>query len=461
MTKKELSRQDRLRRDLVSYHPKKWRFNLPFRDYSVQMEDIVPALSGVIGKTSLVAAFAMAWAGGLRIADPTFVPENVRLEMVFGSLLTLLFCAVLNPYLGPPGTLSPLIPMVPVMIASGVHPLPLAILIGGVGIIISSLKYLTKIVELNGIGTKGGIILLFGILGIHSSLGGLRGWAGGLGHSEMIVPLIGAGLVLYILLTKLEAKWLVIPAGAVIALAVSAIYQIYPVFNTPMGLPVLNPSWWWNQRWGIGWGMSLAHFVRAFPFALLAVVMWPIDALAVKTFQENNYPPEARHAVFDLNPTYILVALRQFFGTLLGGSQIAAVWRSFMIPLGTVGRPIGASALMLGVFGVALGILGFPIDIAVFPPLMHLVLIFGVYAPLLEVGLNTLKTTASAQVAAVCLIAGLAINPVMGWVVAVAVENFGIIKETSDKRKLSSMDRYLTAGLIILTLLTFAMTGMG
>lgn len=456
--KKSNLRQELLNEDLISYNPKQWRINIPFKDYNFRVEDIVPALSGAIGKVSLVAAFAVAWAAGFNITDPSFVTENVRLEIVLASILTILFCAILNPYAGPPGTLAPLIPIIPVMISSGVHPLPLSILIGLIGLIISAFRYFSKVVEINGEGTKGGIILLFGFLGISSSLENLKNWVDKSKAPELFVLLLIVGLVLYILLNKFKARWLIIPACAVAAIAVSSYFGLYPTFKTGIGLPIINPDIWWNEKWGIGWGLNAENFIKALPFALLAVVMWPIDALAVKTIQEANYPKEAKKAVFDMNSTYIIVSLRNIAGALLGGAQISAIWRSFMIPLGIVKRPIGASTLILGILGVSFGILGLPIDIAVFPPLLWLVLIFGVYIPLIEVGLNTIKSAASAQVAAVYIIAGIAVNPVLGWIASIFVENFEIIKDSENDRILSAKDRYITAGLVIVTVITFLST---
>lgn len=418
------SRQVKLDHDLIEYDPKPWRINLPFRDYSFRVEDFIPALSGVIGKASLVAAFAAAWAAGYHISDPTFIIENVRLELVVGGIFSLLFCAVLHPRAGPPGTLAPLIPMIPVMIASGVHPLPLSLLIGSIGLAVSALRGFDRVVKLNGEGTRGGIILLFGFLGITSSLDNLRLWTEHSNSPDVFVPLILAGLVLYVSLTRLKAKWLIIPGCALGALTVSYLYGLSPELQTGMGLPIINPDVWWNEKWGIGWGLNIENFAKALPFALLAVVMWPVDALAIRTLQETNYPKEATKAVFHLNATYFIVSLRNMTGAILGGSQTASIWRSFMIPLGIVRRPIGASAFILGVLAVSFGILGFPIDIAVFPPLLWLVLIFGVFIPLFEAGLSTIKSTASIQVAAVCIIAGIAVNPVLGWISAVMIENF-------------------------------------
>ncbi|MHB8129015.1 MAG: DUF3360 family protein [Mobilitalea sp.] len=113
---------------------------------------------------------------------------------MFTGLITILFCAILNPYAGPPGTLAPLIPIIPMMISSGVHPLPLSILVGLIGLVVSAFRFFSKVVEINGKGTKSGIILLFGFLGISSSLDSLRNWADKSKSPEVFVPLIEVGL---------------------------------------------------------------------------------------------------------------------------------------------------------------------------------------------------------------------------------------------------------------------------
>ena len=452
--KKQL-RQEQLHHDLISYNPKKWRFSLPFKDYGLRLEDTIPALSGAIGKVALVAAFAMAWSAGLGITYPAFVAENVRLEIVLGGLLTLLFCAFLNPYAGPPGTLATLIPVVPVMALSGVHPLPLGLLIGVFGLVIAAFRYFNKLVKINGEGTKGGIILLFGFLRITSSLENLKDWAYSTHTPYIFILLLVIGLFLYILLGRLGAKWLVIPFCAAVAIAVSAIFGLLPSLETGPGLPIISPNVWWNDKWGIGYGLSSENFIRAIPYALLAIITWPIDALAITTIQESSYPPEAKKAVIDLNATYAIVSVRNIAGTVLGGSQIAAVWRSFMIPLGIVKRPVGGSALMLGILAIGFGILGFPIDVAIFAPLLWLVLIFGIYVPLIEVGITKIKTLASAQIASVCIVGGIAINPVIGWILSVFTENFGIIKEKNCERMISNHDKIITGALVVIVVVTY------
>ncbi len=447
MNQKKTRRQI-LAEDLVSYSPRPWRVNIPFRDYKFRVEDLIPAFSGMIGKVALVAAFALAWTVGLNIADPSFVAESVRLEIVLGSLLTFVFCAVLNPYAAPPGTLAPLIPMVPLMVRSGVHPLVLGILIGAFGLILSAFRYFDKLVRINGQGTKGGIILLFGFLGISSSLTSLKSWADSTQTPDVFAVLIIGGIVFYMLLARYSLKWLVIPVCAAAAVIITAVFGLFPAFQTGIGLPIINPDHWWTEKWGVGWGLTIKNIMNALPFALLAVVMWPIDALAVTSIQECHYPEKAM-PVMKLNASYLLVSVRNLLASVLGGSQIASVWRSFLIPLAVVKRPIGASALVLGILGIACGFLGYPIDVAVFPPLLWLVLIFGIYIPLLEVGISCIKNIYSAQTAAVCIVGGMAVSPVLGWILSVSIENFGIIKDPDCCRKLSRKDKTITAVLVM------------
>ncbi|MCX7923738.1 MAG: DUF3360 domain-containing protein [Clostridia bacterium] len=443
--RKDTLRQETLQEDLIAYSPKKWAVNFPLINYNLRFEDIIPALSGAIGKVAMAAAFAVAWAKALGIDNPAFVIENVRLEIIVGSIITIIFCALLNPYMAPPGTLAPLVSLIPVMAAAGVHPLALGILIGVIGFLISISGYIEAIVKINGPGTKGGIILLFGFMGISSSLQSLKGWAVQNNTYMLFEVLIIVGLILFVILSRLGVRWLMIPSCALAALIIPAVFNIYPSIGTSISFPTINPDFWWNKVWGIGWGISVENFIRALPFALLAIVMWPTDALAIRTIQEANYGEGSEKAVFDMNSTFIAVSLRNLIGAFLGGAQTSAVWRSFMIPLATVRRPIGGSALLLGVVGILFGILGAPLDIAVFPPLIWLVLIFGVYIPLMEVGLNAVKNAEDSIVAAICIVVGIALNPVLGWAAAATVENFGIIKRSGSRVSLTIKDKVITA----------------
>ena len=436
--------------ELINYSPKRNGFNIPTINYSLRLKDLIPALSGIIGKTALIAAFAMAWMKGLGISNPNFVTENVRLEIIIASVACLIFTAVLNPYSAPPGTLAPLIPLVPLMASLGVHPLILGILIGVFGLILAGLNYFNKIIELNGTAARGGVTLLFGVMGILSSVDTIRNWST-TKNNTMFMVLIVLGVAVYLLLTRIKCKWLMIPAVAIIGLIVPAIYGVFPQINTAPALPIINPKTWWVDIWGIGWGFEAINFVKALPFALLAVMMWPTDAVALRAIQESNYGPKAKKSLFEMNSTFAFVSIRNIAGCFLGGSQTSAIWRSFMIPLSIVRRPIGGSSFFLGVFGIVFALLGFPIDIAVYPPILGLVLLFGIFLPLTEVGLNTIKTPTQIQIASLCVIAGLAINPVIGWAIALLTENLNIIKDKDNIVTMSPRNIIMT---IVVTAIT-------
>lgn len=126
-----------------------------------------------------------------------------------------------------------------------------------------------------------------------------------------------------------------------------------------------------------------------------------------------------------------------------------------MIPLSIVRRPIGGSAFLLTIVGIVVGILGFPIDIVVFPPLIGLVLLFGIYIPLIEVGLNTINTPVQTQIAALSIVAGLAVNPVIGWVIAIFIENLGIIKDSSKIEENQSCKIKITVIVSVITTLIY------
>ena len=68
-----------LNHELKIMQPKRWRANLPFRDYRFEYEDTIPAMAATIGKVVMVGAIAATFAGPLGLGD-AFVLENVRYE---------------------------------------------------------------------------------------------------------------------------------------------------------------------------------------------------------------------------------------------------------------------------------------------------------------------------------------------------------------------------------------------
>ena len=91
------TRREYLEHELQVMAPRRWRPNLPFRDYRFEWEDLVPAMAATIGKVVMVAAIVAAFAGPLGLSKE-FVTENVRFEMIIAALLfVILISGFLNP----------------------------------------------------------------------------------------------------------------------------------------------------------------------------------------------------------------------------------------------------------------------------------------------------------------------------------------------------------------------------
>jgi hypothetical protein len=397
--------------------------------------DIAPALSGAIGKAALVAAFALAWASALGLASPAFVMENVRLELVVAGILTLLFCVPGKRPIAPPGTLAPLIPLIPGMVAAGVHPLALALLVSVMGLVLAKLRLFDFLAKLGGVPVKSGMLLLLGFLGIRDALRNLWRWShvpkdAGVGlvpmdGTLMLLLYLGTGLLVWLLLRRLKLSWLIVPAMGVLALAVSALDGRWPSLVTQPGLPVLDPSGWWNGRWGLGFSLGWRALPAALPYAFLVLALWPIDALAIRTMQEQSDPVEGRHHALEMEGSFVVISIRNLVGAFLGGAQTAAVWRSFLIPLAISKRPIRGAALLLSLLVLTFSLTGYAIDLAVYPPLVWMVLLFGVFMPMCELGLRVLgKNPVPTTVIPVLLIltVGVLAGPVWGWGAGLAVE---------------------------------------
>src|SRR5690606_24003387 len=119
------TRAQYLDHELEILAPRRWRANLPFRDYRFEFEDWVPAMAATIGKIVMVAAIVGAFAGPLGLSSE-FVSESARYEVIIAAVLcVILFSGFLIPSASLAGTHGPLIPMIPLIGASGGHPMGL------------------------------------------------------------------------------------------------------------------------------------------------------------------------------------------------------------------------------------------------------------------------------------------------------------------------------------------------
>lgn len=101
-------REDYLKHELQIMQPRRWRINLPFRDYRFELEDTIPAMAGTIGKIVMVGAMAAAFAAPLGLGE-AFVLENVRYEMIIAAFFVLIFSSFILPTSNLPGTHGPLL----------------------------------------------------------------------------------------------------------------------------------------------------------------------------------------------------------------------------------------------------------------------------------------------------------------------------------------------------------------
>ena len=474
------NRSDYLDHELQIMKPRRWALNLPGRDFRFEWEDLVPAIAGTIGIIAMYSAVMMSWAEGLTEAWPhitlgkEFAIEVARVEMLIPALL---FCVIASGFINPRANLAgnhgPMIPLIGAIAIAGAHPLALAILLGMFGLILSYFKGGSKLVNLTSEGVAGGLLVFLGFTGAFSQIGQIQSWATGLESADIAAGSMGyVGLlvlaitvILYAFLARIGKRWLAIPAcsitGLVVALALGAGFDL--TFVTEIGLPNLNPSYWWGsttEGWMLGLP-NLQHFIASLPFAILAVAMWSPDFLGHRIFQELNYPKKTEKVLMDVDDTMIACSIRQIVGTAVGGGNITSSWGTYMIPAAIAKRPIPAGAILLGSLCIIIAFLGFPMDIAVWPPVMRIALLVGVFLPLLEAGMQMIKNTKDSQSAGICIFAAAVTNPVLAWALTMLLDNNGLIGDKERAGKLSFLDKVIIpASVLIICFVAMLAVGM-
>ncbi len=388
----------------------------------LRLIDFIPAFSGLIGKTALVTSFALVWAQELNIENAGFVFENVRLEIMIASIITLII-AFLLPKASPAGTLSPLIILIPVMVGFGVHPLILSVEVGILGIVAVKTGIFGKLIGLSGNISKSSLSLVFGVSGIVLSIEKLISFFRNK-YMPLIILLIFL-IAIYIVLFIYKKAWVIIPTAAVASIFIPLLFGIEPDLAGASAPLNFNPYYWWNDMWGIGFGLNAVTLLKTLPFALFVIVLWAVDTVSVKAITDNNSGDNEKQTDIDMNNSFLIVSARNAAGGLCGGAQTAALWRSFLIPLSMVKRPIQYSAILLGILGITASITAVPIRIMSYPPLIWTVLLFGIFVPFLNIGLKGIKNSDGyMRKGAITLLTaiGLLFNPIITWVGAVVFE---------------------------------------
>jgi len=455
------TRSEYLEHELEIMSPRRWRINLPLRDYRFEWEDLVPATAATIGKIVMVTAIVSVFAQSLGLpAD--FIVENVRFEMLIAAVLfVFLFSGLFNPRANLAGTHGPMIPMIPLLVAAGGHPLAFGIMVGILGLILGLSKGGSKMVDLAGDGVKGGLLVYLGGVGLISQVNAFKTWADSIDMSILALTTLLISFLIYAYLARVKLRWIAIPlCSGVAGLAAWALGAPFE-FSTKMGLPNMNPAYWWgvNSGWQLGLP-QFEQFITVFPFAVLAVAMWSPDFIGHRVFQELHYPQKARDVLMDVDDTMTVASTRQILGTLLGGGNLASSWGTYIIPASIAKRPIPAGAVLTAFFCVLCALLGFPMDLAMWEPVLRVALIVGVFMPLLETGMEMIKDTKTAQSAGAVIFASALVNPVFGWSLTMLLDNSGMLGKCERSDNLPASDRWIIP-LVTFLICTLAMASVG
>lgn len=396
---------------------------------NIKLIDFIPAISGLIGKIALASSFAFVWAMELGIENKGFVFENVRIELLIGSLITLI-AAIVFPKASPPGTLAPLIVLVPIMAQFGVHPLILGVSIGIMGIIAVKTGVLAKLISVSGIVSRNSLTLAFGVSGIILCIQKLHSFF--VQRFSALIALMVILSIVYTVLFKLKKAYLIIPVAAVISIIIPAVFGLgIDISYAKTGFE-LSPSYWWNDMWGIGYGLDLKTIFVTLPFAFFVVFLWTIDTVSIQVLQENSYQDSDEKQEININQSFITASIRNIAGAFLGGAQTSSMWRSFLIPLFMVKRPIRNCAVLMGLLGIVFSVTSLPISVLSYSPLVWSVLLFGIFVPFVVVSvINIAKSDKKSYKFAIVLLAipGMFINPMITWICSVIYEKAILSKD--------------------------------
>ncbi|MFK7900483.1 MAG: DUF3360 family protein [Cyclobacteriaceae bacterium] len=454
-------REEYLEHELEIMEVRPWKIHLPFRDFYVEFEDLVPAIAATIGKVVMVTAMVAAFAAQFGLS-PAFIAENVRYELLIaGGIFVIIFSAILNPRANLAGTHGPMIPLIPIIAAAGGHPLALGILIGVFGLVLSLTKGGSKLMDLTGVGVRGGLLIYLGAVGLIGQITKLEKWAGSIDIGAASFVVIGITILIYAYLARVNKRWLAIPLCSVLAGVIAFSMGADFKFTTEPGFPHISPFYWWgeNTGWQLGWP-NLGHFISVIPFAILAIAMWTPDFLGHRVFQELNYPKKAKEVLMDIDDTMAVASFRQVIGTTLGGGNITSSWGTYMIPAAIAKRPIPGGALLTAFLCILASVFGYPMDLAMWEPVLRIALIVGVFLPLLEAGMQMVNKEKDALSAGTCIFACAFVNPVFGWALTMLLDNLGLIGDRERAKGLSLKEKLIIPGaMFIICIVSLALTG--
>lgn len=455
------SRDDYLNHELQIMQPKRWKPNLPFRDYRFEFEDAIPALAATIGKVVMVGAIAATFAGALDLGD-AFILENVRYELLIVAVFVVLFSGFMLPTANLAGTHGPLIPLIPIVVLAGGHPMAFGLLIGLFGMLLAISKGGSLLANLTSKGVCGGLLLYLGFIGTTSQVAKLLNWSNEINMPHIAFIVILGTIVLYAILENYSKRWLAVPLSCFLGGTTAYLLGAPFSFETGPGLPHMSPMYWWGENTGWMLGLpNLESFMVVLPFAVLAVAMWSPDFLGHQVFQKISYPKRTEKVIMDIDDTMTSASIRQVVGSVLGGANFTSSWGTYIVPAAIAKRPIPAGAIVTALLCVVAAIWGYPMDLAIWEPVMCVALIVGVFIPLLEAGMEMTREGKTTQSAAIVVFASALVNPAFGWSLTMLLDNMGLIGSKERSANLSRMSRWIIpAFMFVLLTVVMAMVGM-
>jgi len=112
-----------------------------------------------------------------------------------------------------------------------------------------------------------------------------------------------------------------------------------------------------------------------------------------------------------------------------------------MIPAAIAKRPIPGGAVLTAILCIAFAIVGYSMDLAKWEPVLRIALIVGVFLPLLEAGMQMIKTQKSSLSAGTCIFACAFVNRVFGWALTMLLDNLGLIGDKERAKNLSLKEK--------------------
>ncbi|NCA80809.1 MAG: DUF3360 family protein [Sphingobacteriia bacterium] len=290
-------------------------------------------------------------------------------------------------------------------------------------------KIFERLVSFSGDICKTSLTLVFGVSGVILAVQKTTGFFGS-SHIPLFLFLLTLTAA-YTLLFVFKKTWLIIPVAAGVSLLSSFLFGLETGISSDIHAIQFNPVYWWRDMWGIGFGLNMITVLKTLPFALIVVLLWTVDTVSVQAVIGKGCMGNDDGGEININRSFMAVSVRNMIGGFFGGAQTSSLWRSFLIPLYKMKRPLRSASVMLGVLGIIAGVTAVPVRILSFPPLVWSVLLFGIFIPFIHTGIKNAKDMNNLPeifIIVLLTVSGIVFSPIITWFGA------NIYEKTNGKR---------------------------